>query len=215
MGKVNLKVYASDAAEHFQVCAGDISPDGSILALTTYRRLWQFRNFTGDQFFNGTNAFVNFSGTGSDSITRAYEGVAFHNNRYLTLGVDGGNGRISGLDLDSIALLVKNTNHTGPGSLRHAIAAASEGDTIRFRNAVVNDTITVSTPLTVTRDINILQSASQPVFIKGIATHVLAILPGADVRLTGIRIIGGNAPYQCIINQGSLVMENVILHKSQ
>ena len=212
-GKVNLRMTPTEGTNLYQVTAADISPDGSILAMTTYRRVWQFRNFTGDQFFNGTSVYIDYSGNGSDTIVRAYEGAAFHNNQYLMMGVDGINGRISGVNVDSIALWVRNTNTAGPGSMRNALAAASEGDTLRFRSTVINDTITVSTPLEINRDVNILQSPAQPVFLKGVATNVLSISTAADVRLSGIRIIGGNAMYQCIVNHGNLTMQDVLLMK--
>jgi hypothetical protein len=118
------------------------------------------------------------------------------------------------MHVDSIALLVKNINDAGPGSLRNAIAAAGEGDTIRFRNTVVNDTIVLTTPIALNRDVNIIQLPAQPVFIQGIATHVLGIGSGSDVRLSNIRIIGGNAPVSCIVNLGDLTLEHVNLYSN-
>ncbi len=211
-GKVNLKVYASDASDKYQVTAAAISPDQSILALVSYGRIWQFRNFTGDQFFNGTKVFSNYSLTGTDSITRAFEGIEFSNNQYITLCVDNLNGRVSGINLDSIALWVRNTNDSGPGSLRNALLSASEGDTLRFKSSLINDTIILTSgPLIFNRNIHISQPNGQSVFVQASTTNVITIPNGKNISLKNLNILCGNAVNGGIINQGTLLMENVTI----
>ncbi len=211
-GKVNLKVYPTDATDKYQVTSAAMSPDQSILALISYGRIWQFRNFTGDQFFNGTKVFSNYSTTGIDSTIRAYEGIEFNNNSYVTLCVDNLNGRVSGINLDSIALWVRNTNDTGPGSLRNTLACASEGDTIRFKTSLINDTITLTSgPLLFNRNIHIIQPNGQPVFIQASTSNVITIPAGKNISLKNITILCGSANDGGIVNHGTLLLENVSL----
>ncbi|HZV70384.1 MAG TPA: hypothetical protein VFG10_12600 [Saprospiraceae bacterium] len=210
MGKVNLKMSPTEDPAKYNVTAAAISPDHTILSLITYGRIWQFRNFTGDQFFSGTGIYNDYSLTGTDTITRGYEGVEFINNHAVTLCVDGVNGRLSGIDLDSLALWVRNTNNTGPGSLRNALQTATTGDTLRFKSAVVNDTITLTSgPLIFSRNVHLIQPAGQPVVLQSFTTNTITIPVGKSISLKNINIICGNASDAGVLNDGSLTTENV------
>ncbi|MEP6646025.1 MAG: hypothetical protein ABJC12_02975 [Saprospiraceae bacterium] len=210
MGKVNLKMSPTEDPAKYNVTAAAISPDLTILSMTTYGRIWQFRNFTGDQFFSGTGIYNDYSSTGLDTITRGYEGLEFMNNHYVTLCVDGVNGRLSGIDLDSLALWVRNTNNAGPGSLRNALLGATEGDTLHFKPSIVNDTIRLTTaPLTFNRNINLIQPNGQPVYLKSFTTNSVNIPTGKIISFKNINIICGNAIDAGILNDGALTIENV------
>jgi len=215
MGKVNLKMSPTEVPAKYNVTSAAISPDHSILSLITYGRIWQFRNFTGDQFFSGTGIYNDYSLTGLDTITRGYEGVEFINNHAVTLCVDGVNGRLSGIDVDSIALWVRNTNNTGPGSLRNAIQTATEGDTLHFKSTVINDTITLTSgPLIFNRNIHLIQPAGQPVFLQSFATNAISIPAGKNISLKNINLICGNASDAGILNDGTLTIENLKFYNS-
>ena len=51
---------------------------------------------------------------------------------------------IAALDVLATTIIVTNTNDRGPGSLRSAIAAASDGDTIQLDPALKGQTITLT-----------------------------------------------------------------------
>lgn len=210
MGKINLKMSPTENPAKYNVTGAAISPDHTILSLLTYGRIWQFRNFTGEQFFGGTGIYTDYSNTGSDTITRGYEGIEFMNNHDVTLCVDGVNGRLSGIDLDSIADWVRNTNNSGPGSLRNGLITATEGDTLHFKSILVNDTITITTsPLTFTRNIHLIQPAGQPVILQSLFTNVISVPSGKNILLKNINLICGNASDAGILNDGTVALENV------
>ncbi len=211
-GKVNLKMNASDVDSKYSVTGADISPDGSVLSLITYGRLWQFRNFTDDNFFGGSSVYADYSTSGSDALVRGYEGVAFLTNQYAMLSVDGANGRVSGINVDSVALWVRNKNDDGPGSLRRALLSASAEDTIRFVPQVLNDTIKLSSPLVFARNVHIVQPAGSTIFLQSPpASTALTIQTGVTISLTGINIICRSAGDPGIINNGTLALENIQL----
>ena len=213
--KVNLKMAPSELAAKYNVTAAAISPDQTILSLTTYGRIWQFRNFTGDMFFAGTSLYCDYSGNGSDTITRGYEGLEFINNQDVILCVDGINGRLSQIDLDSLALWVRNKNDSGPGSVRNSLICATAGDTIHFRPNLFNDTIQLSSgPLTFNRNVNIIQSQGQSVFIKAYTSNAITVPVGKNTSLKYINIICGNAIDGGIINEGSISLENINLYNN-
>ena len=212
MGKFNMKVDPSDETADYLVTGAAISPDHTILSLITYRRLWQFRNFTADLFFSGSSLYNHYSNSGSDTITRAYEGVDFMNNQYVTLCVDGVNGRISGIHVDSLAVWVRNTNDAGPGSLRSAMMTATEGDTLHFFTSLTNDTISLTSgPLIFNRNVHIIQPLNELIYLKGISSPVFQIPVGKSISLKGINLMCGNASTGGLINDGTLFLENVDL----
>ena len=213
MSKVNLRISPTELPAKYNITAAAISPDHTILSLISYGRIWQFRNFTGDAFFSGIGTYTDYSTNGNDTITRGYEGVEFINNQYVKLCVDGVNGRLSGIDLDSIALWVRNINNSGPGSMRNALLSASEGDTLHFKSSLINDTIELSSAaLTFSRNVHAVQPAGQLVYIEAQNTAVLNIPAGKNISLKNIRILCGNIPDGGIVNDGTLTMENVNMY---
>ena len=61
------------------VTGADISPDGRVLAVLTYRTLWLFYDFTNNDFFGGKNKAVPLEGGGQ------IESIAFTGNRSVML----------------------------------------------------------------------------------------------------------------------------------
>lgn len=209
-GKVNLKINPNEPAAKYQVTAAAISPDSSTLALTTYGRLWLFRHFTTDSFFNGTSMYAEYSGTGSDTITRGYEGIEFKNNRYLDICVDGLNGRVSGILVDSIALWVRTTADTGPGSLRYAALCANNGDTLKFKPSVILDTIHLSTgPVIFNQNVCLIQPAGQHILVESGNSSLFSISTGLQIIFSHIHFLSGDPDESGIINMGSLYLEDV------
>ena len=211
-GKFNLKTNAADLAAEYQPTAAAISQDHSTLAMTTYGRLWLFRHFTGDSFFNGTSMYIEYSSNGLDTITRGYEGIEFKNNHYLDLCVDGVNGRVSGVSVDSLALWIKQDGNAGPGSLRNAAQCANSGDTLRFKSTLYNDTIHLTTiPITFNGNARIVQNNGQSVFIQGLTSSVFNVSQSRDVLLSNITILSHSITQSAIVNQGSLTLKDVLI----
>lgn len=215
IGKFKLRMSVNELPARYQPTSAAISPDQTIFSLTTYGRLWQFRNFAGDQFFSGNATFIDYSLTGSDTITRGFEGIEFHNNQYVTLSVDGVNGRISGVNIDSIALWTRNTNDSGYGSLRNAVLACSDGDTLRFTSHVLNDTIAlISGPVVFQKNIYINQPSGQPLQIQSSSSHVFTVPISKNVFLKNVNIHCGPGNVGGLLNQGVCHLENVNFYNS-
>jgi hypothetical protein len=81
-------------------------------------------------------------------------------------------------------ITVTNTNDSGPGSLRDAIATAADGDTIDFSLAYPA-TITVNSPLTID------SSASKTLTINGPGASLLAISGGDGVSVFVVQPLVG------------------------
>jgi len=81
-------------------------------------------------------------------------------------------------------ITVTNTNDSGPGSLRNAIATAADGDTIDF-SLPYPATITVGTPLAIE------SSTSKTLTINGPGASLLAISGGNAVSVFVVQPLGG------------------------
>lgn len=99
-------------------------------------------------------------------------------------------GAVIGLRADTIT--VTNTNDSGPGSLRQALADASEGDTIDF--AVTGTIGLTSGELLVSKSITIAGPGADDLAVNGNAkSRVFHIAPDTTVTITGLTITNGNA----------------------
>lgn len=110
-----------------------------------------------------------------------------------------GEPRIAGSAIDIGALeqqnyIVTNTNDSGPGSLRQAIAQDTDDSTITFDASLSGQTITLKSQLMVTRPMTI-DGANAPGLILsgGSATRVLLVDSTSIVGLRNLTIEGGNA----------------------
>jgi hypothetical protein len=89
---------------------------------------------------------------------------------------------------------VTNTDDSGAGSLRQAIADASPGDTITFAPGLNGQTITLtSEPLTIDKDLTISGPGASQLEISGNnARTVFVVLPGVTATIQGVTIRDGN-----------------------
>ncbi len=118
---------------------------------------------------------------------------------------------------------VTNTNDSGDGSLRAAIACTSEGGTITFDPRVLRiiDTITISSAsLDINKNINIIQTASTIVKIKSTGSNpIFNISAGKSLTLNYVDLfvnLNPNTVGRAILNNGHLQILNVnIKEKSQ
>ena len=96
---------------------------------------------------------------------------------------------------------VMNTNDSGTGSLRAAIAAATNGDTITFDSSLNGQTITLTSgPLMVTQSLTISGPGAGNLTINnttvnGTSDFDIEIMPVANtsVTISGLTITGGHA----------------------
>ena len=89
-------------------------------------------------------------------------------------------------------IVVTNTNDSGPGSLRDALAAGNDGDEITF---AITGTITLtSSELLVDRSITISGPGAETLAVNGNAmSRVFHIGSGTIVNISGLTITNGNA----------------------
>nr|MDQ3005945.1 hypothetical protein [Chloroflexota bacterium] len=105
-------------------------------------------------------------------------------------------------------LTVTNTNDSGSGSLRQAITDAAFGDTITFHGSLAGQTITLTSPISILKNLTIDGSGlSTPVKISGGGTNMVFSIrycdtSGCSVTLQGLDIIEANS--------GSGSIQNVV-----
>jgi len=91
------------------------------------------------------------------------------------------------------AVTVQNANDSGPGSLRQAIASVCPGGAIGFAPGLAGQTITLSSPLDIARDLTIDGSRlATPIQISGNGSvRVFRVTGGARATLDTLRIVRG------------------------
>ena len=104
------------------------------------------------------------------------------------LVVTGDGGQVS-----AATFTVTNTNDSGPGSLRQAIADANSSDTITFDSGILPGTITLTTGrLNINKDLTIQGPGASDLAIDGNnASRVFTICCGMTVTITGVTIQNG------------------------
>jgi len=89
-------------------------------------------------------------------------------------------------------IVVTNTNDSGPGSLRDALAVANDGDTIDATG--ISGTISLTTgELQITHAVTINGPGAESLLVVGGGTRVFDNL-ASDVTISGFFIAGGSAP---------------------
>jgi len=98
---------------------------------------------------------------------------------------------LSPLGILAATITVTNTNDSGPGSLRQALADANDGDTIDF---AITGTITLSSgELLVDKSITISGSGADNVAVDGNSkSRVLHVGSGTTVAISGLTVAHGN-----------------------
>jgi hypothetical protein len=111
-------------------------------------------------------------------------------------------------------ITVTNTNDSGPGSLRDAIATAAPGDTIDFG---VTGTITLSSTLAIDKDLTINGPGAASLSVSGNnSVVVFATTYSTNVTISGLTVSGGfNADPGGwgggIVNLGSMTVTNCVV----
>jgi predicted outer membrane repeat protein len=105
-------------------------------------------------------------------------------------------------------ITVTNTNDSGPGSLRQALANANNGDTINF--AVTGAISLTSGGLGITKNVTISGPGAHQLAVNGNqALFVFGVFPQRTVSISGLRI--RNAQVGVYNNQGTVSVTNCVL----
>ena len=100
------------------------------------------------------------------------------------------------LSTQAATITVTNTNDSGAGSLRQAIADAVNGDTINFNSSLNGQTIVLTSgELEVDKSVAISGPGANRLTVNANhASRVFYIASGKDVTIAGLSIINGSAP---------------------
>lgn len=129
-----------------------------------------------------------------------------------------GNGLVGVIQTTPVT--VRNTNDSGPGSLRDAIAIASSGDTIVFDRSLAGQTITLTSgDLAISKNLDIEGPGAEKLTISGNnSSRVFDISGGVTVTLAGLTVTGGFADHGGgILNEpgANLTLSHVSLSDNQ
>ena len=98
------------------------------------------------------------------------------------------------IPVHATTITVTNTNDSGPGSLRQALADASDGDTITF--SVTGAIQLTSGELVIDHSITISGPGADSLLLSGdFQTRILHVMPGPTVTIAGLTIRYGNAQF--------------------
>ena len=108
---------------------------------------------------------------------------------------------LAALSAEAATITVMNTNDSGAGSLRQALANANNGDTIHFGIA---GTITLTTgELLVDKSVTISGPGAASLTVDGnLAGRVFRVSSGVTATIAGLTITNGNAWGDALINTG-------------
>jgi hypothetical protein len=117
-------------------------------------------------------------------------------------------------------ITVTNTNDSGPGSLRQALADANDGDTIDFDSALNGQTMTLTTTeLAINRNITVSGPGPQLLEVSALGTQfvrVFHVIPGHAVTIEGITISNGGVRGGGLYNdRATLTISNCIVRDNE
>ena len=118
-------------------------------------------------------------------------------------------------------LVVANTNDSGPGSLRQAVADAPSGSTILFANSLKGETITLTSGvLSINQNLNIDGPGAAKLAVSGGgASQVFDIGSSANVTISGLTITDGMSTATGvgggIVNAGDLTLDGTDVTNNQ
>ena len=104
----DMRVSANDDSQKLLPLSAAINASQTTVALTTAGRLWIFYDFTGDNFFSGSQTWYTYTDNGTDPVSRAFEGMDFITETALQLSVDNVNGRVMSAELAGLPLPVRD-----------------------------------------------------------------------------------------------------------
>lgn len=110
------------------------------------------------------------------------------------------------------SVTVQNTAENGAGSLRQALSTVCVGGTINFSGALAGQTITLSSPLTLGKNVTIDASAAPGLALSGNnAVRVIEVSANTNATIKNLNVKNGYG-WQLgggILNNGSLTLDHV------
>jgi hypothetical protein len=100
------------------------------------------------------------------------------------------------------------------GTLRAVLAAAQNGDTIKFAKQLNGQTITLSQgQITVSKNVDVAGLGANQLTISGNSeSRIFDIASGTDVSISGLTLTGGRATDGAgLLNAGNLTLSNDVL----
>jgi hypothetical protein len=185
------KMSFDDGNGHHVIVVGNLDPNASHVVTPGYDVIGTWYKYNGENGTDGTSFTVNSTG---DSYTLAPSEVFILTN----------------FEIDK-CLEVVNTNNDGYGSLREAVGCATNGETIFFDYLVWGDSITLTTPISLDKDLFFLENGSDITIDGSSSSKAFQISADGEITLKGLNIIcGSDTDGRCIENEGNLILENVI-----
>lgn len=110
---------------------------------------------------------------------------------------------------------VYKSGDAGPGTLRHAVSCADDGDTILFSYPILLDTVQVLSPIEIDKNLVLIATDEGRLFVSGAATdRVFDVLPGKTLQLENVILVAGSEDDgSCVKNQGNLILKDTVLKK--
>lgn len=114
-------------------------------------------------------------------------------------------------------VVVTNTDDSGAGSLRQAIADAAPGTVIQFDAALAGATIVVSSQLEVDKALTIEGSATNGLTISGgLSTRVIWVPAAGNLTLRNVSVVNGRATDAAgIFVNGALLLDHSLIANSE
>jgi predicted outer membrane repeat protein len=116
---------------------------------------------------------------------------------------------------NAATLTVTNTNDSGTGSLRQALADASNGDTVTFDPSVTGTISLTSSPLVISTNLTITGPGPAQLAISGNdARAVCVVIGGVSVSISGLALTHGydnSSGGAAISTGGALTLDNCVL----
>jgi hypothetical protein len=101
----------------------------------------------------------------------------------------------------------------GPGSLRSALLCPTAGDTITFDPVLNGQYIDItSDQIIISRNIVMAPDPGQQIRVRATGDHrIMLIQEGTTVRIENIELLGGTVLGGAIFNEGTLILQDVVL----
>jgi hypothetical protein len=141
-------------------------------------------------------------------------GAIFALTQLLAAGTSDGKGLAgAGNALPATVIVVTNTNDSGPGSLRDAVAAASDGDTIDA-TGVSGTILLTSGGLQINHNVTINGPGAGNLAVNGQGTFGVFTNLASNVTISGFTITKGGPYWGAIHNFGGLTLSDSIITDS-
>lgn len=173
--------------------------------------------FDGIMPLNATPSGGTFSGPGisGNDFDPALAGPGMHVITYTLISGDCTSTEELTIEVEPAVNRVMNNNDSGYGSFRSIIDSPCIGDTIYFDNALLNQTITLTSgEILIDSDKVLKGMGDDKLTISGNdLSRIFNVAPGVTFEIKGVKLMNGYAATNggAILNNGNLILENVVL----